>query len=303
MYRALILLIALLAVLLGGVGAPTDGREVMGPPPPVEPPNLTLIPTANVVGSLDIDLSAAGVFLGEKSTYRGAALLGIGDISEVGLSSIETVSSLREKNEPGSMNAGCIKLAFRGWKHWQGTAAIFRRSGTQRENALTPILFEPVDYEKKVGEFSVVTTLANFSSPEEGASADGGWKGTKIKVHLGLGYVNGNLTYRDSIDVRDSFLRPFGGVEMWRGSSRIPQSRIIAEFGWLPHFKGAYGEERVEDIWAVASGVRFFWHRYGTVDVGVRYQSNYDSLAESTIQVKFRMGWPTHLIRDRIVGS
>jgi len=306
MYRTMRSLIALLLICVAGAYAQEGGREVMGHPPPIEPPNLSVIPTANVVGSLDIDLSGAGVFLGEESTvFRGAALLGIGNIAEVGISTAEMISSLKKANKhAGGVPAGGIKLAFPVWRYWQGVAASFRRSGTYEENVLVPASDRVATYKEKVAEFSVVTSVANFATPGEGASKGGGWKGAKVKAHLGLDYVNATLTASEiDVDEKGSFIRPFAGLEMWRGGAQIPQSRIVAEFGWAAHFdRDKDGNEEIDDVWIVVGGVRFFWHRYGTVDIGVRYQSNYDELVESTIQIQFRMGWPTHLIRDRIIG-
>ena len=278
-----------------GASAQDHGREVMDAPPPIEPSNLSIIPTANVTRSLDLDFSGVGVFLGTgKTMSRGAALLGVGDIAEVELSTVAMVSSLRGPNRLHSVPGGGLKVAFPVWRHWKGMAVGFRRSGTQKEHVGSATLRE------RVGEFYTVASFANYLTPREGAAVSGGWMGTKMKAHLGLNYMAARLTSSPTEEaLKESFLRPFGGVEIWRGAG-VPQTRVMAEFGWMAHFKDP---QKIDEVWVATGGIRFFFHRYAAFDVGVRYQSDYDGLSESTLQTQFRIGWPTHLIRNRIIGT
>ena len=284
-------IVSLLSV--AGAYAQGAGREVMATPPPIEPSRLSIVPTASVTRSLDLDLSGVGVFMGTgKTLSRASALLGIGDIAEVELSTVAMVSSLQSPNRLNSVPGGGLKVAFPVWRYWKGMAVGFRRSGTQIETV------GAVKLNERVGEFYTVASVANFLTQEE-ESVTGGWMGTKVKAHLGLSYMAARLTSMPAEARKKDFLRPFGGLEIWRGRSRVPQTRVMAEFGWMAHFKN---QLEIEDIWVATGGIRFFFHRYAAIDIGVRYQSNYDGLSESTLQTQFRLGWPTHLIRDRIIG-
>ena len=298
MYKTMYSLIAIL--LIGAAGTQAQ-RQMMGTPPPIEPSSLSIIPTAHVTRSLDLDLSGIGVFLGEgTSLSSGAAKLGVGDIAEIEISTMEIISSLEKPNQLKSIPGGGLKVAFPVWRNWQGVAASFRRSGTRKESMMAALGDSLMTYREKAGEFCVLATVANFASPEEGRSASGGWKGTKVKGHFGLNYLDARMNSGE-VERRKSFLRPFGGVEVWRGDASLPQTRVMAEFGWAPHFKPE-NQGQIEDVWVAMGGIRFFYHRYGTFDIGVRYQSNYEGLSESTLQARLRLGWPTHLIRDRIIG-
>ena len=293
MHKTMYSLIAFLLICVAGAYAQEAEREMVGPRPPIELSSLSIVPTANVTGSLDLDLSGVWVFMGKgKKLSRGAALLGMGDIAEVELSTVAMVSSLQNPNLLRSVPGGGLKVALPGWKYWKGTAVGFRRSGTQAESVGRET------FKEKVGEFYSVASVANFLTPNEGAAASGGWRGTKMKAHVGLSYVAARLT-SPTTKTNKGFLRPFGGLEIWRGRSRVPQTRVMAEFGWMTHFKNP---RQIEDIGVAIGGIRFFFHRYAALDIGVRYQSNYDGLSESTLQAQLRLGWPTHLIRDRIVG-
>ena len=101
------------------------------------------------------------------------------------ISTMEMISSLEKPNQLKSIPGGGLKVAFPVWKNWQGVAASFRRSGTRKESVVSA-LGDVSTYREKAGEFCVLATVANFASPEEGMSASGGWKGTKVKGHVGL---------------------------------------------------------------------------------------------------------------------
>ncbi len=293
MYKTIYSPIVLLLICLTGALAQDAGREMVGPPPPIELSSLSIVPTASVTRSLDLDLSGVFVFMGKgKKLSRGAALLGMGDIAEVELNTVPIVSSLKNPNHPRSVPGGGLKFAFPVWKYWKGMAVGFRRSATQAEDV------GPVTFKEKVGEFYGVASVANFLTPEEGAAASGGWMGTKLKAHVGLTYVAARMTSA-AMEMDEAFLRPFGGLEIWRGRSSVPQTRVMAEVGWMTHFKN---QQQIEEILVAIGGIRFFVHRYAAFDIGVRYQSNYDGLSESTLQAQMRLGWPTHLVRERILG-
>lgn len=288
MNRTISSLIMLLLIFVAGAFA--RERAVVAAAPPIEPPYLFTIPTTSLVKSLDLDVSGAGIFLEDKSAL-GGAIWGVGDIAQVELSMLNMVSSLKKPNHLSSVPAGGLKVALPVWKYCHGIAAGVRRSGTHKEKV------NAVAYKEKVGGLYVVTSIANFLEPGEGATTGDGWKGIKIRTHLGVDYVNARLT--PSTVEEKNFWRPIGGIEIWRGNSRIPFARIMAELGWNVHFKN---EEQIKDIWVVTGGMRFFWHSYGTIDFGARYQSNYEGLSELAMQAQFRLHLPTHLLRDRIVG-
>jgi len=284
---------ALCAALTVGAGeafAQESGREIMGAPPPVEPSYLFTIPAGRVVRSLDLDVAASGVFLGEGGgkPVGTSAALGLGDIAEVEVGAMELASSLGGDARTHSVPAGGLRVYLPGWKYWHGISASFRRSGTHEERV------DGVWHEKKVGNFAVMATLANFLTPEEGNEVAGGWQGIKVKTHLGMLYVDPRLSTA-KVKPR-GFWKPYGGFELWRKDSR---ARIMGELGWNADFQPG---GRTEEVWMATGGVRFFFSKHVTADIGVKHQSNHQGLSESVMQFKLRMSLPTHLLRERIVG-
>jgi hypothetical protein len=293
MPRILFLLSALLCIGATGDRALASARGQLAPAPPVEPSSLFTIPTGRVAKSLDLEVSGSGILFGEESASRlGSAVLGLGDIAQMELGTLGIVSSLESPNQLKSVAAGGLKVYLPLWKYGQGIAASFRRSGSFEEKA------QGVTYEGKVGEFYTVVSLANFLTSAAAMAPDGGWKGIKIKTHVGIKYVDARLTH-DQHRTQQSFWRPVGGLELWRKDSR---ARIMTELGWNANFRPD-NDGQIETIRVLMGGVRFFFSKHITFDVGVRHQSDYGGLSESTLQTKLYMSIPTHALRDRIVGN
>ncbi len=288
---ALCVLSAVLSSGAGNARAQEHERETIAAPPPIEPSYLFTIPAGRVVRSLDLDVAASGIFLGEGGgkPVGTSATLGLGDIAEVEIGAMEMVSSLGGAKRTHSVPAGGLRVYLPGWKYWHGLSASFRRSGTHEERV------DGVWYAEKVGNFSVMATLANYLTAEAGSEIGGGWQGIKAKTHLGLIFVDPRLT--SSTKEGHGFWRPFGGFELWRKDSR---ARIMGELAWNADFQPGGG---IEEIWMATGGVRFFFSKHVTADIGVKHQSNQQGLSDSVMQFKLRMALPTHLLRERIVGN
>jgi hypothetical protein len=278
--------------LATAVQADSYGRGVAAQAPPVEPSNLFSIPTGRVVRSMDIDLSGTGVVLSENgSRPLIGAVLGLGDIAQLEIGTIGIVSSIDKPGRLADVSSAGLKVFVPMTHYAQGLAVSFRRSGTFSERA------DFVDHDVKVGEFYTMATVANYPRPEHATEPTAGWSGVKVKAHGGMKYVNGQL---DALEEQTaSFWRPVLGVEIWKQNAR---ARVVGELNWIASFDREGGQP-IEAVRVITGGIRFFFSKHATFDIGVRNQSNYDGLAESAIQAKFNLSLPTHSIRDRIVGN
>lgn len=272
-------------LLVAATSTWAQSRAAVATPPPIEPSQLFTIPTGQVVRSMDIDASAASVLFGEKTVVPVRAALGLGDIAEMQIGTLELTSDLASPNRLVSVPAGGLKVYLPLWRYAHGIAASFRRSGTFAERG------NGHDYEGKIGEFYTVLSGANFPI---GANNSHGWNGIKIKSHLGAKYTDANLTGAETH--KRSAWRPVGGFEVWRSNAR---ARILAELSWATNFTN---DGHIEDTRVLIGGVRYFFSKHVTFDIGVRHQGNYGGLAESTIQTRLHMAIPTHALRDRVIG-
>ena len=159
-----------------------------------------------------------------------------------------------------------------------------------------------IEYETKAGEFYVIGTVANYPRPEHATEPTAGWRGLKIKSHLGAKYIDAQMRRKEleTGGANESHWRPVIGIEMWRDDAR---ARVMGELNWIAGTSVEDGNERVDAIRTVTGGVRFFFSKHVTFDIGVRHQSNYDGLTASAIQSRLNFSLPTHVWRDRVIGS
>ena len=115
---------------------------------------------------------------------------------------------------------------------------------------------------------------------------------------MGAKYIDARLTREEEsvTEKEGTFWRPVAGFEVWRDNAR---ARVIGELNWMPGFN----DGSIEIIRVVNGGVRFFFSKHSTIDIGIRHQSNYDGIAESAIQTRLTFHLPTHAFRDRVVGN
>jgi hypothetical protein len=292
--KSIALILAAVALMYApAVHAAEGERGMVTAAPPIEPSSLFSIPTGQVTRSLDLAVSASGIFLAEEGgAGLGSVALGLGDIAEVEMSTITIVSSLKTPNHLESVPGGGLKVYLPLWRYVHGVSASFRRSGAFTQE--TP----DTEYEARVGEFYLVSSMANFLPGQESHSR-AGWKGIKAKAHLGLNYIDARLS-SDLGERQRHVWRPIGGFEVWKKDSR---ARIVGEMSWNAHFAPGEQGGRIEDIRVVTGGVRFFFSKHVTLDVGIRHQDNYGGLSESTIQTKLHFSIPTHTLRERVVGG
>jgi hypothetical protein len=285
---------AVLLAAMVAAAAPADAAErgALAPTPPVEPTNLFSIPTGHVVRSLDLDVSGTGVLLSESGSRPlfGAAL-GIGDIAQLEVGSLGIVSGIDKPDELVDVLSAGLRVQVPLTNYAQGLAASFQRSGTYQ------VTKGGVFYDAKVGEFYTVATFANFPKPEHATEPTAGWNGVKMKTHLGAKYIDARLDGANT--TAGAFWRPIGGIEIWKSDAR---ARVVGEVNWIADFEND-GGERIDVVRVVTGGVRYFFSKHTTLDLGVRHQSNYDGLAESAIQTRLSFSIPTHTFRDRVVGN
>lgn len=276
--------------------AADPGRGVMAPDPPIEPSSLFTIPTGQVVRSMDLAVAASGVLFGENgSSPQGSVSLGLGDIAQFDMGTMAVASNLDGAGGLVSVPTAGLKVCVPLWKYAHGVAASFHRSGTYEERA------SGTDYEAKLGEFHAVASLANYAATEGEDAPGAGWNGMKVKAHAGLAYLDAELTGGGK-QARMGVWRPVGGVEVWKDDAR---ARVVGELSWAAELQADPDPEvgvALEPIRVLAGGVRFFFSKHATLDIGIRHQSNYSGIAESAIQTRLHFCVPTHILRERVVG-
>ena len=273
-----------------------DGRAAMPPEPPREPRTLFQMPTSDVVKSVDAEISARGVLFGDAGGPGLQATIGLGDIAQMEVGSLSIISSLETENHLTSVSTAGLKVHLPIGRLVRGVAASFHRSGSHSPSV------RGINWDARVGEFHTVATIANHA-PQEAESSRAGWNGIKIRTHVGAKYIDARLEREEItgavIQREGTFWRPVAGVELWRDNAR---ARVLGELNWMTEFDDANGGT-IETVRVVNGGVRFFFSKHSTFDIGVRHQGNYNGIAESAIQTKMTFHLPTGALRDRVVGN
>ena len=284
---------------IAGISLPVsaqNGRATMAPDPPQEPRSLFQMPTSEVVKSVDAEISANGVMFGDAGAPGLQATLGVGDIAQMEVGSLTIISSLENDNHLTSVNTAGLKVHVPIGRFVRGVAASFHRSGSHSPTV------RGIGWDARVGEFHTVATIANHA-PDQTESSNAGWSGVKIRTHIGAKYIDARLErkdFSDNVTQREgTFWRPIVGIELWRDNAR---ARVLGELNWMTEFDDVDGGT-IETIRVINGGVRFFFSKHATFDIGVRHQGNYDGIAESAIQTKMTFHLPTGALRDRVVGN
>ena len=327
----LMMIICLLGLFVGMVHAQEEGAAFAAAPIHFyDPPRLFTIPVAYTPKSLDTIGSGSAAFGTDASQFLGSGLIGLGDIAQFEVGTLGVLNTAKgEKSRLTNLPIVGIKFCFPGenmervGRYLPTISAAFRRSfgGETRQDDLR--------YKKQLADLYIVASK-NFKY--------GNWRG--VTAHAGVDFHSAKLStlYPDcteesvslsqvtvlqdgqEIDMRElsqSAMVPFFGLEVWAA----PKAKLMMEFLYTADFNEEPTDTSVRDVsdsggwldaledqgrvsreWMTTFGVRFFFTKFVATDIGVRYQGNFESVADANIELKLAASFPTHLIYDHIVN-
>jgi len=281
-----------------------------------EPPRLFMIPTAYTLKAYDINASGGATLESKQISFRGTGLIGLGNVAQFEFGALRqfrsntmngtmddsiddsmvpsTKSSLTDgmdDSEDDSKNDEFIDLGNTpviGIKIalpleqvsflLPNLAVSYRRTFGREEEG------EGVAYKRQLADLYAVASKSFFSSGKR-------WGG--FSLHAGVDYFGARLTMSERSNSQSvKFLKPFGGLEIW--ASR--HAKLMAEFEWVPEINEEMLMIEEEPIWMSIVGVRIFFTRFLTADIGVRYQQNFDTIADAKVEANIGISIPTHLV-------
>jgi hypothetical protein len=277
-----------------------------------EPPRLFVIPTAYTLKAYDINASGGATLESNQISFLGTGLIGLGNVAQFEFSTLRQFRSkdysindtmddskggvmvptnIMDNSEDNSKNdefidlgntpvAG-IKIALpleQGFFLLPNLAVSYRRTFGRKEEG------ESVAYKRQLADLYAVASKSFFANGER-------WRG--FSLHAGVDYFGARLTMSESSNSQSvKFLKPFGGLEIW--ASR--HAKLMAEFEWVPEINEEELMIEEEPIWMSIVGVRIFFTRFLTADIGVRYQQNFDTIADAKVEANIGVSIPTHLV-------
>jgi len=291
-----------------------------------EPPRLFMIPTAYTLKAYDINASGGATLESNQISFLGTGLIGLGNVAQFEFGALRqfrskndsmngtmddsigdsmddsmnnamipsTKSSLMDRmddSEDNSRNDEFIDLGNTpvvGIKIalpleqvsflLPNLAVSYRRTFGREEEG------EGGAYKRQLADLYAVASKSFFSKGER-------WRG--FSLHAGVDYFGARLTMSEHSNSQSvKFLKPFGGLEIW--ASR--HAKLMAEFEWVPEINEEMLMIEEEPIWMSIVGVRIFFTRFLTADIGVRYQQNFDTIADAKVEANIGLSIPTHLV-------
>jgi hypothetical protein len=263
---------------------------------PVDPRRLFVIPMADVLGSMEINLgggTAFGVRKTEKRPFLGHLRLGLGDVAEVELSTVGIINRLSEGDATIPTAAFKLKFLPEG-RIRPAVAGALQSSLWHSENR------GRIKFEKRL------STLYIVASKTMG----------RLSLHAGVSVNDLRIRTKDihadtlispppaEAEDKDYYNRnpvgPFAGIM----AEVNPKTFLMLEVEQVAEYE--FDEEETElsedDIsteWMVIAGVRFFFADWLAVDSGVMYRSDYHGIGDAQIQAGMNINLPM----QRIVRS
>lgn len=254
---------------------------------PAELPRLFNVPTAEVLGSLDLYFTGGGAFGIEKErNFLGHAGLGLGDIAEVEFATQAVINSLQQGSSSVPTSAFKMQM-LRERERLPAVAASLR--GTTSWHYLE-------GNDPNVSFETRLTKLYLVGSKQFGqTTAHFGVGLTDVRVRNPRGWRFYNPAEKE---LQHNLVAPFGGVSIQAN----PKAQVMIEIEGLPSYNfvegGTYDGDGIKNIWAGVIGVRFYFTNWLAADTGVRYRSDFDGIADANIQANINMLLPLGRLRS-----
>lgn len=265
---------------------------------PVDPRRLFVIPVADVLGSMEINIgggSAFGVRKTEKRPFLGHFRIGLGDVAEIELSTIGVINRLSEGS--GSIPTAAFKLKFLSEGRIRPAVAGALRSSLWHSEERGRYKFQ-----------KRLSTLYFVASKTSG----------KVSLHAGVSINDLRIRTKDiradtlisptpekAEDTGEDYynrnpIGPFAGIR----AEVNPKTFLMLEVEPIAEYEfdeddPVLSENDISTEWMVIAGVRFFFADWLAVDSGVMYRSDYKGIGDAQIQAGLNINLPM----QRIVRS
>jgi hypothetical protein len=303
-----------LFIILTGMGFCQSAHSALdGLKSASQPSRLFSIPSADILKSMEISVSGGGAFgvEGGKALLRNF-IIGLGGIAEVEFTSSGMTNRLTGKSEilpTSSFKVSLIPERYRDHWYIPDIAVQLRSASWQslegNNNALQSEYkaysaymqgnLHAVDQVQK--RFSILYMIIGKRIPGLG-SLQLGMSQTDVRTKGG--YQTIYLPYRleyttaEIPEMKKSFLSPMGGFEIIANQN----THLMAEIQAIPLFDYNFKQEKVtiSQTWLSVAGVRFFISEWLSLDTGIKYQSDFEGIADAEIDIGVNFVFPVNQV-------
>jgi len=267
---------------------------------PSHPPKFFASPTAKVLQTLEVSLSAGSSFGERQGTgFLSRIGLGLGGVAEIEFSSTQVANELTGRENRFPARTFKVNLIPDRWQDFplMPLLAVQLRAtswgaAVERNDALSPGLrekFSDVNQGwqlQSIGLQSRWTTF-HFIAGKTGelGGIHGGITLTDVRTKKGhQWYLEDEGPAIHTIPAQQkNLVAPFGGIMLNANSN----TQLLAEVSQVPKLEYDVVKRAIEirSTWAGVAGVRFFIGDWLSWDTGVRYLSTYDGIADAEINM------------------
>jgi hypothetical protein len=253
----------------------------------VDPKRLFVIPVADVLRSLEVNLGGGtsfGVKKEESRPFLGHIRLGLGGVAEVELSTLGIINELSEGSTV--IPTAAFKIRFISEGKWRpAVASALRSSLWHAEERDVPLLF-PVKYQKRLSTLYVVASKTfNRVSVHAGLSISDLRIRTTTTMDNPLSPTQAEIDSTGKEYFNKNLFGPFFGLKV----DLNPKTFLMMELEQIAAYKFdestfVLSKDNIDVEWMGIVGVRFFFVNWLSLDAGVMFRSDYHGIGDAHIQ-------------------
>ncbi len=273
----------------------------------VDPPRLYSVPVARVLGSMDIRVMGGGAFgVATDQSFLGKVGIGLGNIAEVEFSTVGMVTNITRGSTvfptssfklmlipENKWHIPALAVALRSSANWQGVESDSRVLLADNskfveidESSGALMSISGIGYHTRFTTMYGVTTLKLwFLSLHAGVSL------TDVRVkELMVSYYGGWDSRSAPDELQKNLIGGFAGFDI----ESNPQTKLMFELRTVSNYEYDTGKKRIDvsRAYLAIGGVRFFFSRWLSTDVGVWYQSTFKGIADMQIKMSLNIFIP-----------
>lgn len=249
---------------------------------PVDPRRLFIIPVADVLRSMEVNIgggSAFGVRKGEKRPFLGHIRVGLGDVVEIEVSTLGIINRLSDGS--ASITTGAFKLKLLPESKWIPSVGTALRSSLWHTEERGEVKFQ-----------KRLSTLYFVGSKTFGkASIHGGVSISDLRIRTKT--INNEPISPTSQWVKDkdrdyynkNLIGPFLGLRL----ELNPKTFLMLEVEQIAKYdfdaeNPIVSPNNISTEWMGIAGVRFFFLNWLALDTGIMYRSDYYGIGDAHIE-------------------
>ncbi|MFQ5981663.1 MAG: hypothetical protein ACE5OZ_26250, partial [Candidatus Heimdallarchaeota archaeon] len=258
-----------------------------------------------VLGSMDIRVIGGGAFgVATDQSFLGKVGIGLGDIAEVEFSTVGMVTNITRGSTVFPTSAFKLMLipenrfhiptlavALRSSANWQGVQSdweVLRADDAMRSYGVTDI-----GYDTRFTTMYAATTVDLwFLNLHAGASL------TDVRVKDLSVYSRQTGAHADSVETQKNLFGGFVGFDI----ESNPQTKLMFELRTVSNYEYDTKTKNIDVSEALLAigGVRFFFNRWLSTDVGVLYQSTFKGIADMQIKMSLNIFFPGGSLAEKM---